>query len=305
MRSRVILIALAFAVGGVASCSGDADVTSGPADPIEAAPDTAPETTLERVSADECEQDDLSGDDDSYVFTTAYTVVDGNLDELCFGEDDDVVIDAWNSLVLITPPGQLGDLGVFAGFESDGAPAEDTLAYVSALDTDGSQFQMSINTVLSAENPDELLLTLAHEFSHVFTQLSTQLDRTDEAIESCVTYFNGEGCFLPDSLIVSWIDEFWDPDMLAEVDPMEASDEEITARCLADDGFLGSYASSSPEEDFAESFSAMVFRLEPATDGQAARFAWLEEQPGLVEFRDRADAAGLTPLDNNFEVCGQ
>ena len=48
----------------------------------------------------------------------------------------------------------------------------------------------------------------------------------------------------------------------------------------------------------------MVFRLEPATEGQAARIDWLERQPGLVEFRDRADAANLTPLPNNFDICG-
>lgn len=47
-----------------------------------------------------------------------------------------------------------------------------------------------------------------------------------------------------------------------------------------------------------------MFRLEPETDGQADRLDWLVQQPGLAEFRDRADAAGMTPLANDFELCG-
>jgi len=182
--------------------------------------------------------------------------------------------------------------------------AEETLAFVSAVDSDGTGFQMSINTVDANADPDELLLTLAHEFTHVFTATPDQLDRTDEAIDDCVTYFNGEGCYLDDSLMSDWISEFWDPDVLATVDPLEESVEDADARCVDDDGFFGPYAASNPEEDFAEAFSAYVFDLGPATDGQAERLEWIAAQPGLAEFRDRAEAAGLTPLANNFEVCG-
>jgi hypothetical protein len=47
-----------------------------------------------------------------------------------------------------------------------------------------------------------------------------------------------------------------------------------------------------------------VFDLEPATDGQAQRLERIATQPGRAEFRDRAEAAGWTPLANNFDVCG-
>jgi len=163
---------------------------------------------------------------------------------------------------------------------------------------------MSVNTVDAVADPDELLLTLAHEFTHVFTATSTQLDRTDEAIDDCETWFNGEGCYLVDSLIFAWVDEFWAGPLLDSVDPLNDSSDDADARCDQDDGFLGPYAATNPEEDFAESFSAYVFELEPATDGQAERLDWIAQQPGLSEFLDRAVAAGLTPLDNNFDVCG-
>ena len=92
--------------------------------------------------------------------------------------------------------------------------------------------------------------------------------------------------------------------MLAEIDPFEESEADADARCAEDDGFFGPYAATNPEEDFAEAFSAFVFRVEPETDGQDDRLVWIAAQPGLAEFRDRADAAGMTPLANNFDICG-
>ena len=252
----------------------------------------------------DCSQEALQSGDEESVFTSAYIVVDGVLAELCFGDDDETILDAWDSLATITPDGQLGDLVLFGGFEPDGEVAEETLAFVIPVDSDGSGFQMSINTVDAVADPDELLLTLAHEFTHVFTATPDQLDRADEAIDDCATYFNGEGCYLADSLMLDWISEFWDADVLATVDPLEESVDDADARCLDDDGFFGPYAASNPEEDFAEAFSAFVFDLTPATDGQTDRLEWISAQPGLVEFRDRAEAAGLTPLANNFDVCG-
>ena len=252
----------------------------------------------------DCSQEALDGGDEEFVFSSAYVVDDGQLGDLCFGDDDDTILDAWDALATITPDGQLGDLVLFGGFEPDGEVAAETLAFVNPDDSDGSGFQMSINTVDAVADPDELLLTLAHEFTHVFTATADQLDRTDEAIDDCATYFNGEGCYLADSLMSDWISEFWDLDVLETVDPLEESVDDADARCLDDDGFFGPYAASNPEEDFAEAFSAFVFDLEPATDGQADRLEWIAAQPGLAEFRDRAEVAGLTPLATNFDTCG-
>ena len=252
----------------------------------------------------DCSQEALNGGDDEYLFTSAYVVNDGQLGELCFGDDNATILDAWDSLAAITPAGQLGDLTLFGGFEPDGDEAADTMAFVNTVDVDGNSFQMSINTIEAVADPDELLLTLAHEFTHVFTASPMQLDRTDEAIDDCNTYFNGEGCYADDSLMLVWIDAFWEPEVLASMDVEVDSPDDADERCGNDDGFFGSYAATSPEEDFAEAFSAFVFRLDAVTDGQAERLSWIEEQPGLIEFRDRADDAGMTPLANNFDVCG-
>ncbi len=253
----------------------------------------------------DCSEEALTGGDDGAAFTSAHRIVDGRLGEVCFGVEDPVIVAAWTSLAAISPPGQLGDLVLFAGFEPDGAAAADTLAFVNTVDADGTSSQMSVNTVAAAADPDELLLTLAHELTHVFTATSAQLDRTDEAIDECDTYFNGEGCYLADALMVAWIDEFWAGPLLDGIDPLDDSPDDADARCDDDDGFFGPYAATNPEEDFAEAFSAFVFELEPMTDGQADRLDWIGKQPGLDEFRARAVDSGLTPLDNDFDVCGR
>ncbi|MGB0111603.1 MAG: hypothetical protein WBP59_00135, partial [Ilumatobacteraceae bacterium] len=158
--------------------------------------------------------------------------------------------------------------------------------------------------VESEADADELALTMAHEFSHVFTATPSQLDRTDEAIDDCDTYVNGEGCYLADSLMFAWTEAFWDDDLMGSLDPGVDDPDAADKRCSLDDGYFGSYAPISPEEDFAEAFSAYVFALEPLTDGQASRLDWMSSEPGLVEFRERADAAGLSPLENQFDLCG-
>jgi hypothetical protein len=290
MRRGCAMFVILALVCGTSACDEDQDSAVG-------------DGVQDSAAGDDCSQDALSGGDDTLVFTSAYRVVGGALDELCFGEDDSTIVAAWNDLATIAPPEQLSDLALFGGFEPDGDEATETLAFVNALD-DGSQFQMSVNTVEATADPDELLLTLAHEFSHVFTATTAQLDRSDEAVDQCSTYFNGEGCYLDDALMTSWINEFWSADMLDGVDIEEESVDDADERCSIDDGFFGPYAATNPEEDFAEAFSGFVFGLEPGTDGQAQRLQWIDEQLGLAEFRDRVDAAEMTPLANNFELCG-
>ncbi|HUW04268.1 MAG TPA: hypothetical protein VMW08_18080 [Acidimicrobiales bacterium] len=243
------------------------------------------------------------GEDDIVDFMVAHVVVGGVLGEVCFGELDATLVDAWNLLAAIAPRGQLADLGVFGGFDAEVTADETLLAFVNTLDDDGVEFQMSINLDAAQDDPDELVLTMAHEFSHVFTATSTQLDRSLEAIDGCDTYFNGEGCFLDDSLMFAWVESFWG-DTVDELDVgVEPSVVDGIERCDADGGFFGTYAASNPEEDFAESFSAYVLRVEPSPD-QQARVDFMAAQPGLVEFRERAIEAGLGPVAGNFDQCG-
>jgi hypothetical protein len=139
----------------------------------------------------------------------------------------------------------------------------------------------------------------------VFTTASTQMDRSAEAFDACETYLSRDGCFLPDSLIAEWVATFWADGQLDGIDPEADPSLEAGAElCATDPSFLGEYAASDPEEDFAETFSAYVFALEVDAPELQEKLDWMAAQPGLVEFQERADDAGLAPLPNAFEGCG-
>lgn len=309
--SAAFLVALGLLV---ASCAGDNDAAP---DATSAAESDATDSDANDTGTDAAETVDLSltRDDvdcspewigsDEETFTTAHVVVDGVLGAPCLGDVDDTLLEAWEALTVIAPTLALADLGLFGGFTGDPDSDEVTLAFVNAMDDDGTLFQMSINLDAYRDDADQSYLTMAHEFSHVFTQLPSQLDRSDEAGDECVTYFNGDGCFYDDSLMAQYIYEFWPDELLAELPAPDvgATVESGEERCQLNADFLGPYAASNPEEDFAETFSAFVFELsvDPALDD---KLEWMADQPGLAEFRDRAIDAGLTPLDNPFEQCG-
>ena len=287
-RALIVLTILAL---GAASC-GSTDQTA-------VAPDVA--ETEDTTEGESCTAFDLGADDETEI-VVGHLIVDGELGPVCFGESNDSVLEAFEELAIITPPDQMTDLALFAGFNWVGQQDEVTLAYVFPVDEAASQFVMAIEVEEFTNDREIASLTNAHEFAHVFTQTESELD-TDTTADECDTYWNDVGCFREDSLMWTWMLEFWDPADLAALDG-EATVAGGEQLCSLDNSFFGSYAASNPEEDFAEAFSAYVYGLEAATDGQAEKIAWLAEQPGLSEFRDRADAAGLTPLPNSFDLCG-
>jgi len=152
------------------------------------------EPALDRDDID-CSEDAI-GSNRETPFIAAHFVVDGMLGYSCFGERDDRLLEAWRILQIITPQGQLSDLALFGGFSS-GIEDETTLAFVNRVDDEGAIYQMSINLDEAESDPD-VMLTMAHEFSHVFTNLPSQLDRFTLP-EECATWDNGEGCYRADS----------------------------------------------------------------------------------------------------------
>lgn len=318
-RRAIALVATLVLVVGLSACGSESDpaASDGDAGSVDAGTDAGsepipgdvagidPELTRDDV---DCDAEAL-GESEEFEFIDAYYVVDGQLGALCFGEEDPTMAKAWESLAVITPPDQLNDLALFAGFGAgEGADEETsgtTLAFVNVVDDEGTAFQMSVNLDAYDEDPEEAALTMAHEFSHVFTATAGQLDRSPEAADDCATYFNGEGCYLPDSLMAEWIAEFWNPDDLAAIDPnADVGVDSGAELCAADPSFLGPYAASTPEEDFAESFAAFVYRVPAKTPEAQAKIDWFAEQPGLVEFQQRAIDAELGPLEGSYEGCG-
>lgn len=283
MRSpRVLLVLLVLALLAV-SCGGDEEFVDEP-------------STADEFSDEVCDVD-LLGEEDGPV-TSIYVVEDGRLAGLCFGDPDEAVTGAFELLEAVTRPDQLNDLAYVGGFEAENT----TLAFVTPLDDDYSAFVMAIDTISAVDDPGELRLTVLHEFAHVITQRNDQLD-LDADPATCPTYWNGVGCFAPGSYVDAWVQEFWPEEELLTL-PSDGVDEEAgEERCAIDPSFLGAYAASDPEEDFAESYSAFIFDLDvPAA--VEPRMAFFEQFPELLESRALARDSNVGEVPNNFDVCG-
>lgn len=286
-RSCSLIVAVVLVFGAIAGCSIDGDRFD--TDPV-ASDGTDTDCLTDRAAGEE-----------GAIFVSAYDIADGQLNGLCFGDDDDQLLDSWELLNQLVPAGQLRDLTTFSGFTAGAAGDQTTLAFVQAADDDGSQFEMSVNLDEAANDRAELARTLVHEFTHVFTAVPSELDRTVDP-DDCGTYDGGEGCYRTGSVMADWHSRFW-----AEVpfDPSRDADEDGSAeRCDADPGYFGQYAATSPEEDFAESFAAFAMNVEADTSGQQERLDWLGQFGGFEEFRTLAEQAGFAPQDNTFGTCG-
>ena len=228
-----------------------------------------------------------------------YRVENGELGPRCFGRQDETVEAAWRTLAEVAPPEVLGDVELFAGFETNA----ETLAFSGPIGEDNTRFAVAVDTRSVGSDAEELRLTLVHELAHVLAQTEDQLD-TEQPAGRCETLWNGLGCFRPGSYLSGWIERFWSDEALATLPEDGAIDEKAgVERCLLDPTLVGSYAGSHPEEDFAETFAAWVFSVE-VNEAVESKFEYLAQFPELVSVRDRARAAGLSDLENTFDRCG-
>lgn len=258
---------------------------------------SAPPELVGAVADQPCDVS-VVGEDEGPV-ESVYRVEGGELAGRCFGASDPVLVSAWLELTTIVPPADRVLLALFAGFTG----GNDTLAFTTAVDDRYEQFAVAIDLVAAEDDPAELRVTMVHEFAHALTQAQGQLDVT-VGPDGCPGYFNGAGCFVAGSYLDRWIDAFWTEQELREQPadglPNESAGEE---RCSVDPNFLGAYAASSPEEDFAESFSAFVFDLRVPKEVQP-KLDWFARFPALAAYRDRQRAGGLPDPANTFDRCG-
>lgn len=262
------------------------------------------EGMLEELQANGfCDPADIENDGS---VTSMHFVVQGDLQRACFtdaGGDDQRLIDAWNTLTSVAPRDLYGAVGLLAGYEScDGC---DTLAFVTTLDDESSFFLMAVDVAAGESDPDELRLTMLHELTHVFGQIpNDQLDVSVTDPADCDTYWNGNGCFVSGAYMLAWIDLFWPADLLDQLpgDGGGLDDDAAYRICEVEGGFTGSYAATSPEEDFAESFSAYVFNIDVPSDLNV-KMSFFDDYPEFREMRDAALAEGMTGFTGSFDFC--
>ncbi len=244
---------------------------------------------------------DVIGEEEGPI-VVIYLVERGQLGDACFGDPSLVAEESWLSLAEVVPPQELDAVRLFAGYEP--SPQTTTVAFAGPIvGGRNDRFLIAVDLQESEADPEELRLTMAHEFSHVFTQEPDQLDLSISP-RDCVTFHNSFGCFTDDAYLTAWVAEFWTPEEIESLPTNGSADEDGgDERCSLDPAHIGAYGASHPEEDFAESFSAYVFGLDVRPESQS-RLDFFDRYPELRGFRDRAEAADLVGLPNNFGECG-
>lgn len=161
--------------------------------------------------------------------------------------------------------------------------------------------------VEDARDPYDLTYTLLHEFGHLLTLNSDQLELSravfdhpddqelfDREAAKCPQYFPGEGCSRPNSYINKFYERFWTGlhDEWLEIDAEEdqnAYEDRLDAFYRKyRDQFVSDYAATSPAEDIAETWTYFVLDSTPAGSSTAeAKLLFFYEYPELISLRTK------------------
>lgn len=141
-------------------------------------------------------------------------------------------------------------------------------------------------TLALADNDDRRVVdaTILHELGHLVTISPGQLRPADgpRVEATCRTYFTGEGCALPSSVINGFVEAFWSERELASVGTVTTAERYRANR----DGYVTEYAATNPSEDLAETFVDFMYYPKPLGTSLADRkVSFLWEYPVLVQLR--------------------
>lgn len=160
--------------------------------------------------------------------------------------------------------------------------SDDNAAAYVAASTQGEPGTWDVYVNMKSLREDgekEMVFTLIHEYTHVLTLNTSQLDTAIPQGE-CQTYYPGEGCTKEDSYLNRYFQKFW-----ASIFDPALTDYQFWYQQHPDD-FVTPYAATNPVEDIAESFPSFVFReqSEPTTVADQKR-SFFYAYPELVQTR--------------------
>ena len=134
-----------------------------------------------------------------------------------------------------------------------------------------------------------------HEFGHLLTLHAEEVPPGGDP-DSCPTYHTGEGCALTGSTFAGFVERFWPPTMVDEIDRVQEDgnwDAIDTFYNENEDSFVTAYATTNPAEDLAETFGVFVIYDRPegtSVADEKVEFLWGD--PDLVALRTGIRARG-------------
>lgn len=139
------------------------------------------------------------------------------------------------------------------------------------VDDDGNgKWNVAINLpVHTSSDARDQKATIIHELSHIIT---LNADQFASGTAPCTTYETDEGCTLSTAYMYTFAKKFWPTSKTAT---------------YSQEKFVSEYASSSPEEDIAESFAFYVLQSNHSNDGiRAQKMNFFNSYPEMVAVRE-------------------
>ena len=194
--------------------------------------------------------------------------------------------------------------------ESDGF--DGTLAYVEPTDDQGDSWTIAYDpedTFTETgvfRDKEEFIATLIHEYAHILTLNSSQVDHASSDVEFIECYRGytivDEGCAKPGSYVTQFVREFWNEEDRDEAyEAFAREKEEDFAYELFEarpDDFVTEYAATNEVEDIAESFTLFVMQGRSEENTMAEqKINFFYTYPELVALRSHIRGGVLQALD--------
>lgn len=183
--------------------------------------------------------------------TTEYEVSGA---DLTFQQNNAKHQELWEAVKKVIPTDYRHYLKDFLLFNAEVNGAS---AYVEATNDELSKWKLAISSELM-ENPELLLETIIHEFSHIVTLNNTQIDASI-AESNCNNYYR-YGCSKNESIVGKNFTNYW-TDILTEYNAIQNDpDRRVAFYNNHRNRFVSEYATTNPAEDIAEVFTVFVTR---------------------------------------------
>jgi hypothetical protein len=214
------------------------------------------------------DEDEDEKDDDDPDHVARYHVSKGRLSYLVDGTADRCHGQVWSIVTAVFPREVTTSISTFVVYEPGDDEDTDAIGYVDP--DDGTRTGWELGLSLVGLSDQDLADLLTHELGHLLTLNGRQVYAASDG-DTCETYATDGDCTRPGSMLDDYVDRTWGRALLVQYGRLEDAEKGARyERALSDfharnrERFVSRYASTSPEEDFAETFSAWCLAGSPA-----------------------------------------
>ncbi|NKX09820.1 recombinase family protein [Bacillus cereus] len=224
--------------------------------------------------------------------------------------------DLWDMYRTLIPAKYRGNITEF-DLITDGY--DGVVAHVMPSMENPKDWTLSLDTLDSAVNIDEVMKTLIHETAHVLTLGHKQIPVDENYVKAfeedkdistyrnkCGNLFLQEGCAKGKSYINQFYNSFWKPieQEWTEKKVEESEETQIEFFKEKQDEFVSQYGTTNVAEDIADTFTAFILqdskKVKEGTELKYKKIAFFYQFPELVKMRAEV-LSGLYDVSKTIE----